>query len=318
MPFLAPALVAVGTAVGTGATVAGGLGATALVAGGIGTVLSVAGMVTKNKLLSQIGMGFGIAGAVAGIGGMAASAGLFSGAAGNASAAAGQTAGGWAGGVPGTVSGTGASQAAAVSNSLGGLAGSAAPSVQSGAIGGLPIGRSDLATMFSGSNPLGSTPATSMGAVTPVSNIPVSNVPLQAPDVLKPTAQNAWGAGFPNAPTPTTPGLLQQTPNPNWSPTGGVDPSNIVTTLPPPPASAGGFSLLDWFNKLPPAIQATFVNTAGQGVAGAVGGIFSSIQADRQAELLEQINRENRQYTKWQGEQAPGLLQYQHERPAGA
>lgn len=328
MPFLAPPLIALGTAVGTGATVAGGIGAVGLIAGGIGTVLSVAGMVTKNKLLGQLGMGFGIAGAVAGLGSMAAAGGLF----GNTVTVGGNV-------LP-------VNQAGLTS-----LQGAVTPTVQVGstAASNLPTGAGAVNPMSVGgqANIVGSTGLSQSGAMLGPVSPPAVSIPGITPGVPGAMAPGA-GVMTPGSTGLASGGGLLQTPTaPASTAVGGTQPSTIqpiepaglgrVTGGPQIPTSTtgpltqfntGGNDFLvnslakqvnalpaggvaGWFGALDPASKAILMNTVGQGVSGTVGGIFSSIQADRQAELLEQINRENRQYQKWQSEQGGGLIQFQ-------
>ena len=321
MPVLAPAVIAVGAAVGTGATVGGGLAGIGLVAGAIGTTLSVVGKITKSKLLGQIGMGLGIAGAVAGFGGMAASAGLFGETAKGAMAmgatqsslvaAPGATASAAepfsatiaAANKAGSLSassqslGTVGVQSGAVSNTLPGVGAASAP----------PPGLVQSPGAWMGGGPPGTIQGTGVSSIASGGQ----SVPGLA-QVSVPGAPPGFGGT-------TIPSIQPQSlPTPSGAPTPAVttgpmyEPGGMVGDLVKKINDVQPGGMFDFFKNLDPTTKALLINTAGQGVSGTVGGIFSSIQADRQAELLEQINRENRQYQKWQSEQAPGLIQYQH------
>lgn len=345
MPMLAPALVpllvSAGGALGTGATVGGGLAGIGMIAGVAGTVLGVVGKITKSKLLGQIGMGLGIAGAVMGLGAMGASAGLF-----------GETAKGAMAMNASSLAGAPGSTAAAMNPALGTVEASRA-------VGGL--GTSTQSGLNVGTQPgivstglsLPTSPMPGLGGALPPGGVasftapptgmintplpglgqPASGLSNVNPDLPRVTGFDGARVGGPRvggghtgaggfridgtsvAPSGPPGGAPYKFDVPGVSTYGPGQPGYGVmapgAVPPPPPVDAGSSGLFDWFKNLDKSYQAMFINTAGQGVSGTVGGIFSSIQADRQSELLEQINRENRQYQRWQSEQAPGLIQFQ-------
>lgn len=298
MPILAAPLIALGaSSVGVGATVGGGLATAGMIAGVAGTVLSVVGKVTKSKLLGQIGMGLGIAGAVLGLGAVAGGMGMF-----------------------GETVKSGLAQGA---SSLSGAAGSA--SAVTPAAGSIEASRQvGSLSVNPGTVPLQPTAVstTLQGPSLTVPGHAAGSLPsqLQAPGLIQ-TAPNAGAFGGP--------GIGVSAPTQAFAPLPGVTSGGLPTSMGTGSSGINSNQMLadslarqvnatpsgglgDWFKNLDPTSKTLLINTAGQGVSGTVGGIFSSIQADRQAELLEQINRENRQYQKWQSEQAPGLIQFQH------
>lgn len=76
-------------------------------------------------------------------------------------------------------------------------------------------------------------------------------------------------------------------------------------------------SIVDWFNKLPPALQASLATTAGHGLSGAMGGLFQGVSAEKQRELQMLIaNRaeEQRQFQNKNASYAP-LVKFGQYRP---
>jgi hypothetical protein len=45
----------------------------------------------------------------------------------------------------------------------------------------------------------------------------------------------------------------------------------------------------NWFNSLPPALQASLAITGGQGISGLMGGLFQGMSAEKQLELQKVI-----------------------------
>jgi hypothetical protein len=270
----------------------------------------VVGKVTKSKLLGQIGMGLGIAGAVLGLGAVAGGMGMF-----------------------GETVKSGLAQGA---SSLSAAPG--ATSALSAPVG--TVGASNQANLAA--NSLGTVGA-QPGAISTGLSLPghgAGSLPsqLQVPGLIQ-TAPNAGAFGGPgigvSAPTqafaPTT--AMPSLQSPSIQPPGttlGSQPGSSGTGLEQGLGTGANRTSDTWlqgvlkslkdaptevakkgiWDGLDSNTKAMLMNTAGQGAAGTVGGIFSSIQADRQSELLEQINRENRQYQRWQSEQAPGMIQF--------
>jgi hypothetical protein len=265
---------AVGTAVGATAATAAIVGAS-VIAAGIGTVLSVVGMVTENKLLSQIGMGLSIAGAVTGV---AAAAGVFGGSA--AITGAGSTAA-----QTGTVAaqvGTQASGSSVIGAALGqtatgagATAASAAPSLAQSA----------------GSNVIGQ----ATGQVAPVAAPAVGSAAGSAPLV---NTGISTGGGLVQRLATNTPSSFQTAP--------------VAEFLKKIPDEAVTQS---WWQSLDPYMKSSIVLTSGQTLAGGAGGLFAGMTEKKKLALQQLIDQENRGETTRAFNQAtssPGLIQFAH------
>lgn len=320
-------LAVVGTAVGaTAGTVGAAVAGASLIATGIGMTMSVVGAVTHNKLLSQIGMGFSIAGAVGGLSGMAASSGLLGeGAQGAMStsltAAPGATAAEGAIAPTGTIAGQGGS----VGNTPGvanlanagnevnaGMTAVEAPIADPNAVFATPQPINESGLMHSGGLPPG-LDATATAPVAPTVTTPVT------PTVTTPVAPSTAPSGLSGIPDPSqVPALSSLTPNANGIM--GADnlaqlnsARNVISAMPSNPGAQAG-----WWASLDPQMKASISMVAGQTVAGGVGGIFTGMQADKQLALQNLINQQNRDQFNQQFSRAtssPGLIQF--GRPAG-
>jgi len=305
-----PAIVAAADAAAT-AVAAASITDIALTAAVVGGSLSVAGTVTGNKTLSLIGAGIGIAG---GVTGLAASAGLFAADAGTEAIVQGAMEGPLA---PGTA--LDASGATIASEGV-----SATPAMAKAATG------ADLASVPN-ATPIANANPSELPQLADMStdvNTGLANSAAQSP-VTGSSTPPSPSAGSNTWDTPEMGGLPSATPPPSVdSVTGGVQ--NAATTAPKLPDGAvvsgwGGLSsknlapidsstnMFDWFSKLDPATKMALTMTAGQGLSGAVGGMFQGMTASQRLAFDQLVNSQRQQIAQTQLSRAtatPGIVQF--------
>lgn len=317
----------VGASVGAGAAVGG-----AMIATGVGMTMSVVGAVTHDKLLSQIGMGFSAAGALTGLG---AAAGLFD--AGTAAATEGSLAGAEATSPGLTASGE---EMAAFPEVGAGTTATDAP------LGG-GVGVTSPAASAAKAAPAASAPSADAmsGGIGANANLPTEagTMPAQTSTITgQPgTIANESGASsLLNGPATTTPAAPAAPVAPGVSPgvsanpaastfTGDVanplgqanasDIANLSGAMQKAQPALTTFKNLQdsavpgWWASLDPSAKAAIMMVGGQTVAGGVGGIFTGMQANKQMQLQQLINDQNR--NQWnqmfaRETSSPGLMQY--------
>jgi len=301
----------------TAATVAITIGATAITVGEIaiaatviGASLSIAGAVTHNKTLTQIGMGFGIAGGVIGIATLlpsltgTAAVGALSEIGSSAALSADVTAAGnISKGVTGAVELAPASTPA-VAEGTGGAAVNAAKAPLAG------VGEAPLTGSAAGPGTLDvPTGAPAVNAQNAAASTPKGILAQEAPG-----GTNVARGTTLSTPTSATPGQSF-----NFS-TGAMTPVRPGVTaaslgdLAGPTADAPGWAAKFWAG-LDPSAKGAIMLAGGQAVAGGVGGIFAGMSADKQLALQQLINQQNQNQRVLQNERAtsnPGLIQFNH------
>ena len=259
------------------------LGSIATTAVVVGTALSIAGAVTKNKTLSYIGLGLGLAGGVASI---AAAAGLFSSATtvsslfgGASSAASGATtAATTAVGAGGTVGQVAAPVTSSVIPTIN-------PVVSAGLQTGIGAATAPAATGVNAAFAAAAPALTGAQAVAPAAGLIGSGGAGQLFSQFAPKAAAAFTA--PEAPQP------QQVQTPEQINLRNQFAQGSGQTLATGPAQ--GQTLGQWFASLSPAMQGSLAIMGGQGVSGLLGGMFASRQASEQLDLERLIQNQRNQ-----------------------
>lgn len=319
----------VGSAVGAGAVVGG-----AMIATGVGMTMSVVGAVTKNKTLSQIGMGFSAAGALTGLG---AAAGVFDGAEAAAQETLGQSI---VASTQGEVGNAGALAPGDVAYAPGAIeptTGNVVPGPptytgQVGATPGLDQG------MAGGIGAEANTPAEA--GTMPAQPMTVSSQPgtVSSQEGASSLLNDSATSPTPSAPqAPSTPDPFGVNPKPSAGPNSGFGPNSgsnpageFTGSLTDPTGTATPQAVdkvkqiiqgmpqnasedPSWWQKLDPTSKAAVMLVAGQTAAGGVGGLFTGMQAQRQLALQQLIDQENRnQFNLMFAREtsSPGLIQY--------
>lgn len=305
MPVVSGAIAAVGAAIATTtvATVASAVAAVGTVVGMAGLATTAVGMITKDKGLMKAGKIMGFVGLGAGLAGWGVGALNSAGVFGTAADAADDIASASMSSVD-DVMGVGATAKDGMGNTMtvgadGGIhhATEGVPSLSvpvdklpqgaleplkaaeryhaAGLINDAPnyieqVGKTDIAMK----------PFTQTSAM----SAPAQSAPLQTPALQAPTLPGV-GASAPTPPAGliNAPGGLPAGAGVTTNPAGLAGLSGAGATAPP----AGGVA--GWWNGLSDTMKASLATTAGQGIAGALGGIFQAMSASDRYDLEREM-----------------------------